>query len=102
MKKIDVALKKTVAKKMIIDGEPWDKIMDETHLRLKGHSHAYYFNNNNVIDLPPLSSISGNSNLGFVVLATTGGEYILDIYKNLENNFINYHEQKVIKKTYTT
>ena len=21
--------------KMIIDGEPWDKIMDETHLRLK-------------------------------------------------------------------
>ena len=35
MKKIDVALKKTVAKKMIIDGEPWDKIMDETHLRLK-------------------------------------------------------------------
>ena len=27
--------KKTVAKKMIIDGEPWDKIMDETHLRLK-------------------------------------------------------------------
>ena len=26
MKKIDVALKKTVAKKMIIDGEPWDKI----------------------------------------------------------------------------
>lgn len=35
MKKIDVALKKTVAKKMIIDGETWDKIMDETHLRLK-------------------------------------------------------------------
>ena len=35
MKKIDVALKKTVAKKMIIDGEQWDKIMDETHLRLK-------------------------------------------------------------------
>ena len=35
MKKIDVALKKTVAKKMIIDGEPWDKIIDETHLRLK-------------------------------------------------------------------
>ena len=33
MKKIDVALKKTVAKKMIIDGEPWDKIIDETHLR---------------------------------------------------------------------
>ena len=35
MKKIDVALKKTVAKNMIIDGEPWDKIMDETQLRLK-------------------------------------------------------------------
>ena len=35
MKKIDIALKKTVAKKMIIDGEPWEKIMDETHLRLK-------------------------------------------------------------------
>ena len=35
MKKIDVTLKKTVAKKMIIDGERWDNIMDETHLRLK-------------------------------------------------------------------
>ena len=35
MKKIDIALQKTVAKKMITDGEPWDKIMQETHLRLK-------------------------------------------------------------------
>ena len=35
MKKIDIALQKTVAKKMIVDGEPWEKIMDETHLRLK-------------------------------------------------------------------
>lgn len=36
MKKIDIALQKTVAKRMIVDGEPWEKIMDETHLRLKG------------------------------------------------------------------
>lgn len=35
MKKIDLALSKTIAKKMIIDGEPWDEIMNETHLRLK-------------------------------------------------------------------
>lgn len=35
MKKIDIALQKTVAKKMIVDGEPWEKIMYETHLRLK-------------------------------------------------------------------
>lgn len=35
MKKIDIALQKTVAKRMIVDGEPWEKIMDETHLRLK-------------------------------------------------------------------
>lgn len=35
MKKIDTALSKTIAKKMIIDGESWEKIMDETHLRLK-------------------------------------------------------------------
>lgn len=34
-KKIDIALSNTVAKKMIIDGEPWDDIMKETHLRLK-------------------------------------------------------------------
>lgn len=34
-KKIDIALSNTVAKKMIIDGEPWDDIMNETHLRLK-------------------------------------------------------------------
>lgn len=35
MKKIDTLLNRDVAKKMIIDGEPWDKIMDTTHLRLK-------------------------------------------------------------------
>ena len=35
MKKIDIALQKTVAKRMIVDGEPWEKIMDETNLRLK-------------------------------------------------------------------
>ncbi|CUP15098.1 MULTISPECIES: hypothetical protein [Clostridium] len=34
-KKIDIALANTVAKKMIIDGDPWDEIMRETHLRLK-------------------------------------------------------------------
>ena len=28
-------IEKDSSKKMIIDGEPWDKIMDETHLRLK-------------------------------------------------------------------
>jgi DNA-directed RNA polymerase subunit H (RpoH/RPB5) len=35
MKKIDAALSKTVAKNMIIKGESWEKIMEETHLRLK-------------------------------------------------------------------
>lgn len=35
MKKIDEALTKTIAKNMIISGESWEKIMDETHLRLK-------------------------------------------------------------------
>lgn len=34
-KRIDVALANTIAKKMIIAGEPWDEIMKETHLRLK-------------------------------------------------------------------
>lgn len=34
-KKLDIALSNTIAKKMIIDGEPWDEIMNETHLRLK-------------------------------------------------------------------
>ena len=35
MKKLDTLLSRDVAKKMIIDGEPWDKIMETTHLRLK-------------------------------------------------------------------
>lgn len=35
MKKLDIALANTIAKKMIIDGEPWEDIMSETHLRLK-------------------------------------------------------------------
>ena len=35
MKKLDTLLSRDVAKRMIIDGEPWDKIMDTTHLRLK-------------------------------------------------------------------
>lgn len=35
MKKIDKLLNRDVAKRMIIDGESWDKIMQETHLRLK-------------------------------------------------------------------
>lgn len=34
-KKIDIALSNTIAKKMIIDGSPWDEIMKETNLRLK-------------------------------------------------------------------
>lgn len=35
MKKLDTLLDRYVAKKMIIDGESWEKIMDTTHLRLK-------------------------------------------------------------------
>ena len=35
MKKLDTLLSRDVAKKMIFDGEPWDKIMETTHLRLK-------------------------------------------------------------------
>lgn len=35
MKKLDTLLNRDVAKRMIVDGEAWDKIMDETHLRLK-------------------------------------------------------------------
>ncbi|WP_294385019.1 hypothetical protein [uncultured Clostridium sp.] len=35
MKKLDTLLSRDVAKKMIIDGEPWDKIMETTNLRLK-------------------------------------------------------------------
>lgn len=35
MKKIDSLLTRDVAKRMIIEGESWEKIMDTTHLRLK-------------------------------------------------------------------
>ena len=35
MKKLDTLLSRDVAKKMIVDGEPWDKIIETTHLRLK-------------------------------------------------------------------
>ena len=35
MQKLDTLLSRDVAKKMIVDGEPWDKIMETTHLRLK-------------------------------------------------------------------
>ncbi|MDO5779874.1 MAG: hypothetical protein Q4Q02_05040 [Clostridium sp.] len=35
MKKLDTLLNRDVAKKMIIDGESWEKIIDTTHLRLK-------------------------------------------------------------------
>ena len=35
MKKLDTLLSRDVAKKMIIDGEPWNKIMETTHLRYK-------------------------------------------------------------------
>ncbi len=69
----------------------------ETSLKLKGHHHCYNQFDNTVL-LPPLSSINGTDNLGFVTIATTGNEYILDVYKDLENNVINHHEQKVIKK----
>ena len=39
MKKLDTLLSRDVAKKMIIDGEPWNKIMETTHLRLKDLKH---------------------------------------------------------------
>ena len=35
MKKLDTLLSRNVKKKMIIDGESWEKIMETTHLRLK-------------------------------------------------------------------
>lgn len=35
MKKIDKLLTRDVAKRMIVDGESWDKIIETTHLRLK-------------------------------------------------------------------
>ena len=35
MKKLDTLLNRDVAKKMIIDGESWEKIIETTHLRLK-------------------------------------------------------------------
>ena len=35
MKKLDKLLSRDVAKKMIIDGEPWDTIIETTHLRLQ-------------------------------------------------------------------
>ena len=35
MKKLDTLLSRDVAKRMIIDGESWEKIMYTTHLRLK-------------------------------------------------------------------
>ena len=34
MKKLEALLSKTIAKRMIVDGEPWDKIIETTHLRL--------------------------------------------------------------------
>ena len=70
----------------------------ETNLKLEGHHHSYSYFDNNIIYLPPLSLIGGPSNLGFVTLKTTGNEFILDVYKDLNNNKINYYEQKVIKK----
>lgn len=35
MKKLDTLLNRDVAKKMIIEGESWEKIIETTHLRLK-------------------------------------------------------------------
>lgn len=70
----------------------------ETNLRLEGHHHYYSYSDNNVIYLPPLSKINGASNLGFLTVTTTGNEFVLDVYKELKNNTINYCEQKVIKK----
>lgn len=35
MKKLDTLLNRDVARKMIIDGESWEKIIETTHLRLK-------------------------------------------------------------------
>lgn len=70
----------------------------QTNLKLEGHHHGYRFYDNNVVYLPPLSLVSGEANLGFVTLSTTGNEFILDVYKELKNNKINYYEQKIIKK----
>ena len=73
----------------------------ETNLKLEGHHHSYSHLENDVIHLPPLSLVTTNCALGFIVLKTTGNEYILDVYKNLQNNVINHHEQKIIKKVYS-
>lgn len=69
-----------------------------TNLKLEGHHHRYSFFYNGVVHLPPLSLVNHNHNLGFMLLQTTGSEFILDVYKGLENNIINHLEQKVIKK----
>lgn len=34
MKKLDTLLSRDVAKRMISDGESWDKIIETTHLRI--------------------------------------------------------------------
>ena len=70
----------------------------ETNLKLEGHHHSYSYLDNSVIHLPPLSSIGTSSNLGFIAIKTIGNEFIIDVYKNLQNNIVNYYEQKVIKK----
>ena len=70
----------------------------QTNLKLEGHHHSYSFFDNGVVHLPPLSLVASPSNLGFVKLTTTGNEFILDVYKDLKNNKINYCEQKIIKK----
>ena len=70
----------------------------DTNLKLEGHHHSYRSDNNNTIFIPPLSLVNGKENLGFIALCTTGNEYVLDVYKGLNNNKIDCYEQKVIKK----
>jgi len=72
----------------------------ETNLKLEGHHHSYSYLDNDIIHLPPLSLVNSTYGLGFIVLKTTGNEFIVDVYKGLQNNIINHHEQKVIKKCF--
>ena len=70
----------------------------ETNLKLEGHHHSYSYLDNDIIHLPPLSLVNSTYGLGFIVVKTTGNEFIVDVYKNLQSNIINHYEQKVIRK----
>jgi len=71
-----------------------------TNLKLEGHHHSYSHLDNDIIHLPPLSLVNTTCALGFIAIKTTGNEFIVDVYKGLQNNIINHHEQKVIKKCF--